>query len=178
VLPESAQGQARWLEEAVTMDGKPMRCARRLMKARPALDADAGWTDVTVAGLVIRCAILWISCRIAGSCARRSPMANPESLALAFTPDAPTVAVPHRDHGLALLSAASVALSVLACCGFWIATGWPDGVTAPLFALSSAACSPVRMIPFRHSAISTGIPRRHRGQWNLRVWYIPTDHGL
>jgi uncharacterized membrane protein YccC len=23
---------------------------------------------------------------------------------------------------------------VLACCGFWIATGWPDGVTAPLFA--------------------------------------------
>jgi uncharacterized membrane protein YccC len=45
-----------------------------------------------------------------------------------------TFAVPHRDHGHALLSAASVALSVLACCGFSIATGWPDGVIAALFA--------------------------------------------
>jgi uncharacterized membrane protein YccC len=45
-----------------------------------------------------------------------------------------TFAVPHRDHGHTLLSAASVALSVLACCGFSIATGWPDGVIAPLFA--------------------------------------------
>ena len=36
--------------------------------------------------------------------------------------------------GLALLAAASVALAVLACCAFPIATGWPDGVAAPLFA--------------------------------------------
>jgi uncharacterized membrane protein YccC len=49
-------------------------------------------------------------------------------------PDTLTFSVPHRDHGHALLSAASVALSVLACCGFSIATGWPDGVIAPLFA--------------------------------------------
>ena len=27
-----------------------------------------------------------------------------------------------------------MALSVLACCAFWIATGWADGVSAPLFA--------------------------------------------
>jgi uncharacterized membrane protein YccC len=105
------------------------------MKPGPALDADAGWTDVTVAGLVIRPRNLvdvMQDCRLL-----REAIAdgrNPESLPLAFIPDAPTVAVPHRDHGLALLSAASVSLSVLAYCGFWIATGWPDGVTAPLFA--------------------------------------------
>jgi uncharacterized membrane protein YccC len=59
---------------------------------------------------------------------------NPEQLRLAFTADSSTVAVPHRDHGPALLSAAAVALAILACCGFAIATGWPDGIIAPLFA--------------------------------------------
>ena len=59
---------------------------------------------------------------------------NPEQLRFAFTPDSLTVAVSHRDHGHALLSAASVALAILACCGFAIATGWPDGIVAPLFA--------------------------------------------
>src|SRR5882672_1641458 len=31
-------------------------------------------------------------------------------------------------------SAGATALSVLACCTFWIATGWADGATAPVFA--------------------------------------------
>jgi uncharacterized membrane protein YccC len=126
---------ARWLE-AGGHDGQEADALRAALdEARPALGADAGWTDVTVAGLIIRLRNLvdvMQDCRLL-----REAIAdgrNPESLPLAFTPDAPRVAVPHRDHGLALLSAASVALSVLACCGFWIATGWPDGVTAPLFA--------------------------------------------
>jgi uncharacterized membrane protein YccC len=42
--------------------------------------------------------------------------------------------VPHRDHGLALWAATATALSVLACCAFWIATGWADGASAALFA--------------------------------------------
>jgi uncharacterized membrane protein YccC len=59
---------------------------------------------------------------------------DPAQLRLAFAAAPPTVAAPHRDHGLALLSSISVVLAVLGCSGFWIATGWPDGVTAPLFA--------------------------------------------
>jgi uncharacterized membrane protein YccC len=59
---------------------------------------------------------------------------DPAELKLAFNSDTLTVAVPHRDHGLALWTAAAVALSILACCAFWILTGWADGVTAPLFA--------------------------------------------
>src|SRR4029077_4348974 len=104
-------------------------------EVRPALDADAGWTDITAAGLVVRLRNLvdvLQDCRLL-----REAIAdgrNPDSLPLVFTPDTLTAAVPHRDHGPAFLAAASVALAVLACCGFSIATGWPDGVTAPLFA--------------------------------------------
>src|SRR5262249_40161233 len=43
-------------------------------------------------------------------------------------------AVTHRDHGIALWSAAAAALSMLACFAFWIGTGWTDGTTAALFA--------------------------------------------
>ena len=55
-------------------------------------------------------------------------------LRLAFISDTLTVAVPHRDHGLALWAATATALSVLACCAFWITTGWTDGASAALFA--------------------------------------------
>ena len=128
-------GIARWLEQG-GQDGHEA-CALRaaLEQARPTLDANAGWTDVTVAGLVDR---LRNFVDVMQDCfLLREAIADrrdPDTLPLAFTPDAPTVAVPHRDHGLALLTAASVALSVLACCALWIATGWTDGVSAPLFA--------------------------------------------
>jgi uncharacterized membrane protein YccC len=126
---------ARWLEQG-GQDGREADALRAALDdVRPVLDVDAGWTDITVAGLVIRLRDLvdvMQDCRLL-----REAIAdgrNPDSLRLAFTPDAPAVAIPHRDHGLALLTAASVALSVLACCAFWIATGWTDGITAPLFA--------------------------------------------
>jgi uncharacterized membrane protein YccC len=126
---------ARWLEQG-GQDGQEADALRAVLdEARPVLNADAGWADVTVAGLIVRLRNLvdvMEDCRLL-----RGAIADgrdPDSLPFAFTPDALTVAIPHRDHGLALLSAASVALSVVACSGFWIATGWPDGVTAPLFA--------------------------------------------
>jgi uncharacterized membrane protein YccC len=59
---------------------------------------------------------------------------DPDQLELAFNSDTLTLAVPHRDHGLALWAAAATALSVLACCAFWILTGWADGASAALFA--------------------------------------------
>jgi uncharacterized membrane protein YccC len=126
---------ARWLEEG-GHDGQEAAALRAALDdVRPTLDADAGWTDITIAGLVVRLRNLvdvMQDCRLL-----REAIAdgrNPETLRLTFTADAPTVAVTHRDHGPALLTAASVSLSVLACCGVWIATGWADGITAPLFA--------------------------------------------
>ena len=43
-------------------------------------------------------------------------------------------AVRNRDRSLALFGGVGVGLSVLACFAFWIATGWPDGMNAPIWA--------------------------------------------
>jgi uncharacterized membrane protein YccC len=40
----------------------------------------------------------------------------------------------HRDYGLALLSATATVVTVLGCCLFWIATGWPEGAVAAMIA--------------------------------------------
>ena len=126
---------ARWLEEGGHDEREADALRAALDEVRPALDANAGWTDITVAGLVVRLRNLvdvTQDCRLL--CEAIAGDRNPDSIRLAFTPDAPTAAVMHRDHGPALLTAASVGLSVLACSGFAIATGWVDGVSAPLFA--------------------------------------------
>jgi len=101
----------------------------------PWLTASCGDIDITVAGLALRlCNLVDVmqDCRLL-----REAIAigrNPDQLRLAFISDTLTVAVPHRDHGLALWAATATALSVLACCAFWIATGWADGASAALFA--------------------------------------------
>ncbi|TFW31116.1 FUSC family protein [Massilia horti] len=40
----------------------------------------------------------------------------------------------HLDHGQALISALAAIIATLACCAFWILTGWPAGAAAPMFA--------------------------------------------
>ncbi|PWT88448.1 MAG: FUSC family protein [Proteobacteria bacterium] len=126
---------AQWLEQG-GRDGQEADALRAALdKVRPALGADAGWIDVSIAGLAVRLRNLvdvMQDCQLL-----REAIADgrdPDLVQLAFTSDALTAAVAHRDHGLALLTAASVAIAVLGCSAFWIATGWPDGATAPLFA--------------------------------------------
>ena len=126
---------ARWLEEG-GHDGQEADALRAALDdMRPTLDADAGWIDITLAGLVTRLRNLvdvMQDCQLL-----REVIAdgrNPDSLRLAFIPDPLIVAVPHRDHGLALWAAAATAFSVLACCAFSIATGWAEGASAALFA--------------------------------------------
>ena len=134
-MAELSKRTARWLETG-GRDGQEADALRAALdQARPGLDADAGWTDVATTGLVVRLRNLvdiMQDCQLLREAIAEER--NPDSLRLAFIPDTLTFTVPHRDHGTALLSAASVALAVLACCGFGIATGWTDGVIAPLFA--------------------------------------------
>jgi uncharacterized membrane protein YccC len=40
----------------------------------------------------------------------------------------------HQDRGMALLSAFAAVVATLACCAFWIMTGWPSGAAAPMMA--------------------------------------------
>jgi uncharacterized membrane protein YccC len=126
---------ARWLEAGARDAAEADALRTALDGMRPTLDADAGWIDITVAGLVVRLRDLvdvMRDCQLLREAITDGR--NPSELKLAFTSGTLTVAIPHRDHGLALWTAAAVALSVLACCAFWILTGWADGVTAPLFA--------------------------------------------
>ncbi|WFU33926.1 FUSC family protein [Bradyrhizobium brasilense] len=61
------------------------------------------------------------------------------SVPLAFHPESGAAPVRHRDHGMALWSAAGATVAILICCGLWIATGWADGASAPMMA--AVACS-------------------------------------
>ena len=53
--------------------------------------------------------------------------------AVRYQPGVTTRAL-HLDHGMAALSAFATIVAVLACCAFWILTGWPAGATAPMMA--------------------------------------------
>jgi uncharacterized membrane protein YccC len=126
---------ARWLEAGGRDAERPDALRAALDEIRPTLDADAGWIDITVAGLVLRLREL---VDVMQDCQRlREAIADgrdPDQLKLAFQSGTLTIAVPHRDHGLALWAGAATALSVLACCAFWILTGWADGASAALIA--------------------------------------------
>jgi uncharacterized membrane protein YccC len=126
---------ARWLEEGGRYGREADALRAALDEVRPGLDVDAGWTDIAVAGLVIRLRNLvdvMQDCHLLHEAIADGR--HPDSLPLVIRPETLPTVVPHRDHGSALLTAASVALAVLACSTFSIATGWPDGVAAPLFA--------------------------------------------
>ena len=125
---------ARWLAEGGRdhEEADSMRVA--LAEIQPALDVEAGWTEIMAASFIIQLRNL---VDIIQDCqALRRAIANdrdPEELALAFTLDASGHAAAHRDRGVALWSAAAVTLSLLACFAFWIGTGWTDGTAAVLF---------------------------------------------
>jgi uncharacterized membrane protein YccC len=126
---------ARWLADGGQEGRQADELRSALDDAQPQLDAHTTWIEIMVAGCVVRLRNLVDITRdcqlLRGAIADGR---NPDSLPLAFTTDALTPAVTHRDHGLALWTAAATALSVLACCAFWIATRWADGASAAIFA--------------------------------------------
>jgi uncharacterized membrane protein YccC len=107
---------------------------------QPKLDAGASWDQIVTASLLIRLrelVDLSHDCRtLRGAIAAGDDASRVE---LAFRPEAGAALVKHRDHGMALWSAAGAMIAILTCCGFWIATGWPDGASAPMMA--AVACS-------------------------------------
>ncbi|MBP0111751.1 MULTISPECIES: FUSC family protein [Bradyrhizobium] len=126
---------AAWLEGG-GRDGQEADALRAALdKARPVLSVDAGWIEIAISGLIVRLRNLvdvMQDCQLLREALAEGR--NPESLHLVVSHGATAVAVPHRDYWSALLAAGSVALAVLCCSCFSIATGWSDGVAAPLFA--------------------------------------------
>ncbi len=134
-LAEIGTEAARWLADGGRNGQEAEALRAALDEVQPQLGTDAGLIEIVTAASVLRLRNLMNvtrDCRLL-----REAIADgrdPGSLALAFTPEASSPAIAHRDHGLALWAAAATALSTLACCAFWIATGWPDGATAAIFA--------------------------------------------
>jgi len=128
-------GVAQWLAGGGSDEKEADALRVPLDEARPPLNVDANWTDIANSGFSIRLRNLvdiMRDCHLL-----REAIADdrhPDSLPLVFSAGASGIAVQHRDRGSTLLTAASVALAVLACSMFSIATGWSDGVAAPLFA--------------------------------------------
>ena len=126
---------ARWLADGGRDEQEADGLRAALNVLRPQLGADATWMEIMLAAFTIRLRSLLDTMR---DCQLLREVIvdgrDPGSVAFAFAPDALRLPLPHRDHGLALWGAAATALSVLACCTFWIGTGWADGASAALFA--------------------------------------------
>ena len=60
-----------------------------------------------------------------------------ETLAFRYTAQARRIR--HHDHGMALLSAVAAFLSIVLASAIWIATAWPDGMSAPMLAAVGAS---------------------------------------
>jgi uncharacterized membrane protein YccC len=127
------------LADWVGTDGHEQQAADTLRAAiaaqQPKLDGGASWDRIIIASLLIRLrelVDLSHDCR-----ALRHAIAagtDPSNVELLFCPEAGVARVRHRDHGMALWSAAGASSAILICCVFWIGTGWPDGANAPMMA--------------------------------------------
>ncbi len=126
---------ANWLAKSGQADQEATQLCSSLGEELSQLDADATWVNAMTAAYALRLRNLidiTVDCRLL-----RNAIADggdTDFLPLAFIPDTWTASIQHRDYRLALWSAATVAFSILACCTFWIATGWVDGESAAIFA--------------------------------------------
>ncbi|SHN69728.1 FUSC family protein [Bradyrhizobium erythrophlei] len=113
---------------------------REIAELRPNLDKEASWDQIVLANLLIRLRdLVDISsdCRALERAIAQG--SDPAQIKLAYEPEPGAELSRHRDHALALWSAASAAAAILICCALWIATGWTDGASAPMMA--AVGCS-------------------------------------
>jgi uncharacterized membrane protein YccC len=131
---------AHWLATD-TDETQPARQLRDAIAGlRPNLDGDSAWDQIMLANLLIRLREL---VDISSDCRALeraiAEASDPAQVPLAFAPEAEVAVSRHRDHALALWSAAGASAAVLICCVLWIATGWTDGASAPMMA--AVGCS-------------------------------------
>ncbi|WP_343731735.1 FUSC family protein [Duganella sp.] len=128
---------AAWIQAGHNAD--PARAAHlraELARLKPALPANASWSEILRLNLAQRLDALIEACEdglelrtnvgavMEGGAPAKAPYRTPP-----LTPS-----VLHRDHGMALRSALAAALTMVVCCAFWILTAWPSGAAAPMMA--------------------------------------------
>ncbi|MHC2435195.1 FUSC family protein [Bradyrhizobium sp. USDA 4451] len=131
---------AEWIvdEDRQRQSSEPIRVA--IAERQSALDGLAPRERIITISLLLRLRELVdisADCRAVGDAIAAGR--DISTVPLAFHPESGAAPARHRDHGMALWSAAGAAAAILICCGLWIATGWADGASAPMMA--AVACS-------------------------------------
>ncbi|MCC8963659.1 FUSC family protein [Bradyrhizobium sp. Pear76] len=131
---------AAWIvdDDRQRQSGEQIRAA--IAERQSALDGVAPRERIITISLLLRLRELVdisADCRAVGDAIAAGQ--DISTVPLAFHPELGAAPVRHRDHGMALWSAAGAAVAILICCGLWIATGWADGASAPMMA--AVACS-------------------------------------
>ncbi|HEY0423140.1 MAG TPA: FUSC family protein, partial [Rhodopila sp.] len=141
-MPQPAAALAadlvEWLESGVSGDAQSL--SARIDEMAASLSRKSDWDALLLTSLLIRMRELT---GILTDCATlRRQMASPvrpAEAALHFAPEAVAAPAWHRDHGMALLSAAACAVAILLSCTIWIATAWNEGYIAA--EMVAVACS-------------------------------------
>jgi uncharacterized membrane protein YccC len=137
-LADLLENVSRWVDAAERQSADRLRAG--VAEQQPRLGANSSWDDILLASLLIRIReLIDVSqdCRVLNDAIRNGRHTLPSGLA--FHPEGGVAPVRHRDHGMALWSAAGAVLGILVCSAFWIGSGWPDGASAPMMA--AVACS-------------------------------------
>ena len=131
------QGRAQAFQEVVALAAQGAALHARIDALAPAPHRELGWTGMLETNLAARLHMLVDLC-----VETRSLRQHIDAGVHGRLPEAlrrlPGEAIPaarlHQDRGMALLSAFAAVVAVLACCAFWILSGWPDGFAAPMMA--------------------------------------------
>ncbi|MBR1222264.1 FUSC family protein [Bradyrhizobium sp. U87765 SZCCT0131] len=106
----------------------------------PVLQTRASWYEIVTASLLLRMRELVDISQDCRTLQRAIAVGEPVAAdALLFHPEGGAAPVRHRDVAMAVWSGGGAALAILACCAFWIGTGWQDGASAPMMA--AVGCS-------------------------------------
>ena len=129
-----------WVAGDDTDRGPPQALRAAISALEPQLNAGSSWNEIMIASLSMRLRDLVdisIDCRLLNQAIAAG--GRPPGAKLAFHPEAGAAPVRYTDDGMAVWSAAGAVIAILLCCAFWIASGWPDGASAPMMA--AVGCS-------------------------------------
>ncbi len=130
---------AAWLAAGTTEQAAADRLKADADALEPGLGERPSWDALVLASLLARLRDFIDLRQDARILQRHIADGTPVTEALTFRYTAAARTIRHRDHGMALLSALGVFLTILVTCAIWIATGWPHGSAAPMMA--AVGCS-------------------------------------
>ena len=138
-LRQRLDDMAAWLRSGTIDPGPADRLRHAVADYDPVFPRAPAWSDLVVASLVARLEDFIDLRQDARGLQRHIVDGTPVRETLAFRYTAAARRIRHHDHGMALLSAVAAFLSIVLASAIWIATAWPDGMSAPMLAAVGAS---------------------------------------